>query len=293
MTFLDVVQSPLAQRSFLIALIVGAIAPIIGTFLVQRRLALLGDGIGHVALTGVGMGWLVGSFTGATQADAYAIPGAIIAAVIGAIIIEYMRRDGATSGDVALALLFYGGIAGGVLIIALAGGTSANLTGYLFGSLATVSTTDVVLTVVLAAIIIIVGMWFQKALFAVNYDEEFALASGLPTTALNILTAVTAALTVTLAMRVVGLLLVSALMIVPVASAQTFTRSFRSTMKVAIALGMITSTAGLVVTFFYPVPPGATIVVLAILIYIVLAGVHSRTQRVKVTTRPSSSHREI
>lgn len=293
MTFLDVVQSPLAQRSFLIALIVGAIAPIIGTFLVQRRLALLGDGIGHVALTGVGMGWLVGSFTGATQADAYAIPGAIIAAVIGAIIIEYMRRDGATSGDVALALLFYGGIAGGVLIIALAGGTSANLTGYLFGSLATVSTTDVVLTVLLAAIIIIVGMWFQKALFAVNYDEEFALASGLPTTALNILTAVTAALTVTLAMRVVGLLLVSALMIVPVASAQTFTRSFRSTMKVAIALGMITSTAGLVVTFFYPVPPGATIVVLAILIYIVLAGVHSRTQRVKVTTRPSSSHREI
>ncbi|HLS02480.1 MAG TPA: metal ABC transporter permease, partial [Beutenbergiaceae bacterium] len=208
MSFIDIIQSPLAQRALVIAVLVGAVTPIIGTYLVQRRLSLLGDGIGHVALTGVGAGWLVGTITGAAQADAYAVPGAVVAAVLGAIAIEYMRHSGRTSGDVALALLFYGGIAGGVLIMSLAGGTSANLTGYLFGSLATVSAVDVWMTLGLAIVIVVVGFRLRSVLFAVNYNEEFARASGLPATALNVVTAVIAALTVTVSMRVVGLLLV-------------------------------------------------------------------------------------
>lgn len=284
MSLLDLLFSPMAQRSILVAALVGLVAPIVGTFLVQRRLSLLGDGIGHVALTGVGAGWLVGSLTGAAHADQYAVPGAIVAAVAGAVIIEYMRDRGKTSGDVALALLFYGGIAGGVLIISIAGGTSANLTGYLFGSLATVTAGDVWLTAGLSALIVIVGLRLRTALFAVSYDEEFARASGLPVVALNILIAVVAALTVTTSMRVVGLLLVSALMIVPVVTAQIFARSFISTMWLAMVIGGIVTLAGLLITFVYPAPPGATIVVLAITLFGVISGVHSRLRRRKVTS---------
>ena len=258
---------PLMQRALIVATLVGLVAPVIGTYLVQRRLSLLGDGIGHAALTGVALGWLVGSAVGLTPNDVLAIPGAVVAAVIGAVAIEVVRSHGRTSGDVALAMLFYGGIAGGVLIMSLAGGTNANLVGYLFGSISTVSTQDVVLTVALSVLVLAVGVGLRAALFAVCHDEEFARAAGLPVRALNITIAVVAALTVTVAMRVVGVLLVSALMIVPVAVAQLVTSSFRRTMATAMAIGVLVCVAGLTITYWHDASPGATIVVLAIGLY--------------------------
>lgn len=262
---------PLMRRALVAALLVGLTAPVIGTYLVQRRLSLLGDGIGHVALTGVALGWLIGNVMDLAPDDALAIPGAVVAAVVGAVAIELVRERGRTSGDVALALLFYGGIAGGVLIISQAGGTNANLMGYLFGSISTVTTGDLWLTVVLSLLILGVGVGLRTALFAVSHDEEFARAAGLPVRALNITIAVIAALTVTVAMRVVGLLLVSALMIVPVAVAQLVTSSFRRTMATAMAIGVTVCVAGLTVTYFHDASPGATIVILAIGLYAVTA----------------------
>lgn len=267
----DMLSTPLMQRGLLAALMVGAVAPVMGTYLVQRKLSLLGDGIGHVALTGVALGWLVGSVMGLVPQDALAIPGAVVAAVIGAVAIEVVRERGRTSGDVALALLFYGGIAGGVLIIELAGGQSSNLMAYLFGSISVVTTADLVVTAVLAAVVLALGLGLRTALFAVSQDEEFARASGLPVRALNIAIAVMAALTVTVAMRVVGLLLVSALMIVPVAIAQLTTTSFVRTMRVAMGLGVAICVVGLSATYWFAASPGAVIVVLAIAIYALVA----------------------
>ena len=121
------------QRAFLAALVIGLAAPAIGTYLVQRRLALMGDGIGHIAVTGVALGLLTGASPTLT---------AVIVAVIGAVVIELVRAGGRTSGDVALALLFYGGIAGGVLITGIAGQSAATLNTYLFGSITTISSSD-------------------------------------------------------------------------------------------------------------------------------------------------------
>ncbi len=264
-------SDPLMQRALLAALLVGVAAPVIGTYLVQRRLSLLGDGIGHVALTGVALGWLAASIMNLTPSDVLAVPGAVVTAVIGAVTIELVRERGRTSGDVALAMLFYGGIAGGVLLISQAGGTSATLVGYLFGSISTVTSADLWLTVVLGLLILTVGVGLRTALFAVTNDEEFARATGLPVRALNIAVAVVAALTVTVAMRVVGLLLVSALMIVPVAVAQLVTSSFRRTMATATAVGAVVCVGGLSVTYWNDVPPGATIVVLAVIVYTLTA----------------------
>jgi zinc transport system permease protein len=264
-------SDPFMQRALIAAVLVGVTAPVMGTYLVQRKLSLLGDGIGHVALTGVALGWLVGGAMGVVPNDALAIPGAVVAAVIGSVVIELVRERGRTSGDVALALMFYGGIAGGVLLIGVAGGSSGNLMQYLFGSISSVSPTDLWLTLFLGALILAVGMGLRAALFAVSYDEEFSRASGLPVRALNIAIAVIAALTVTVAMRVVGLLLVSALMIVPVAIAQLVTVSFRRTMALAMAIGVVVCVVGLSVTYWQTLSPGATIVVLAIALYAVVA----------------------
>ena len=267
-------RDPLMQRALLIAVLVGACGPIVGTYLVQRRLSLLGDGVGHIALTGVALGWLVGSWFSVRPADALAVPGAVVVAVVGSILIEVVRRRGKTSGDLALALMFYGGIAGGVLIIGIAGGTSGNLMAYLFGSISAVTWSDVWTTAALCALILLVGIGFRHALFAVSNDEDFAIASGMRVWLLNIAVAVVAALTVTVAMRVVGLLLVSALMIVPVAIAQQLTHSFGRTMALASLIGVIVCLIGLSITYWHNVSPGATIVVIAILFYLLSALIH-------------------
>ena len=267
-------SSPMMQRSLLAALIVGLTAPIIGTYLVHRRLAMLGDGIGHISLTGVALGWLAGTFANVSPADSWAIPGAVIISLLGAITIELVRQSGRTSGDTALAMLFYGGIAGGVLLIGLAGGTSAQLNSYLFGSISTVRWSDITLITLLA-----------PALFSVTNDEDFARSTGLPVRTLSLLIAILSALTVAVAMRVVGSLLVSALMVIPVAIAQLGARSFRSTMGIAMALGVIICTCGLSLTYFVDLSPGATIVVGAICLYAIGFTIRAIVDRIRRVRR--------
>ncbi|MEU8886446.1 metal ABC transporter permease [Streptomyces sp. NPDC048442] len=259
---MDIFSTPFMQRALIAAVLVGITAPAIGIYLVQRRQSLMGDGIGHVAMTGVGLGFLL---------SASPVWTATAVAIAGAVVMELIRWYGKTRGDIALAMLFYGGMAGGVLLINLAPtGSNANLSSYLFGSLSTVSQEDVTAICVLAAFVVLVTIGLRRQLFAVSQDEEFARVTGLPVRALNLLVAVTAAVTVTVAMRVVGLLLVSALMVVPVAAAQQISRSFTVTFVLAVAIGTAVTLAGTLSSYQYDVPPGATIVLLAIGVFIVL-----------------------
>ncbi len=267
---MTLLAEPLVQRMLLVGLLVGLAAPVMGTYLVQRRMALLGDGIGHVALAGVAAGWLAGSAADLAQQDAWAIPGAVVFAIAGAVIIERMRSRG-TGADVVMAILFYGGIASGVLLIGLAGGSNANLMGYLFGSISTVTWADVWMSVGLAALILIVGIGLRTALFSVTHDQEFARSTGLPVEVLNMVIAVLAAVTITVAMRVVGVLLVSALMIVPVAIAQLLTRSFARVMALAMGIGAALTITGIWITIFRDMQPGALIVVLGVIAYSLVA----------------------
>ncbi|WP_406510822.1 metal ABC transporter permease [Streptomyces sp. NBC_00212] len=261
---MELLNSPFMQRALIAAALVGITAPAVGIYLVQRRQALMGDGIGHVAMTGVGLGFLLSTSP---------VWMATLVSVLGAVTMELIRWYGKTRGDIALAMLFYGGMAGGVLFINLApGGSTANLNSYLFGSLSTVSQSDVWAIGLLAAFVLAVTVGLRRQLFAVSQDEEFARVTGLPVRALNLLTAVTAAVTVTVAMRVVGLLLVSALMVVPVAAAQQLSRSFALTFAIAVAIGVTVTLSGTVVTYYEDVPPGAVIVLFTIAIFIVLTG---------------------
>ena len=243
------------QRALVAALLVGLAAPSVGIFLVQRRLALIGDGLGHVAVTGVALGLAL---------NRSPIPVALVAAIAGAVAVELIRARREVIGEVALAILFYGGIGGGVVLASRSTAGQKSLNQYLFGSISTTTAGDLRMFVILAAIVLVVTVGLSGALFSVSNDDEFARASGLPVMRLNLLLAVLTACTVVVSMRVVGVLLVRALMVVPVATAQLIARSFRATFVIGVAVGVVVSVAGVIVSFYADTPSGATIVVLAI-----------------------------
>ncbi|MEU4623233.1 metal ABC transporter permease [Actinoplanes sp. NPDC023801] len=260
---MELLTLPFMQRALAAAMIIGLAAPALGIYLVQRRLSLIGDGIGHVALTGVGLGLLTGNEP---------VFSAIVVATVGAVGVELIRERGRTSGDLALAMLFYGGIAGGVLLVGLSDGSgNSSLMQYLFGSPLTTSATDLMVIGGLGVTVLAAMLFFRPALFALCNDEEYARVSGLPVRTLNLLLAVTTAVTVTIAMRTVGLLLVSALMVVPVAAAQQLTRGFVSTMTVAMLIGVGAAGAGVLVSAEADTAPGATTVLLALAVFVATA----------------------
>ncbi|WP_181312762.1 metal ABC transporter permease [Nocardioides campestrisoli] len=271
---------PFMQRALFAAIFTGLAVPAVGTYLVQRRMALMGDGLGHVAVTGVAIGLVTGFAPTWT---------AVIAAVLGAIAIEVIRERGHTNGDVALALLFYGGLAGGIFVAGVGGESTAKLQQYLFGSLLSVSAEDVLFTLAFAVVLTFLCLGLAPQLFAVSQDQEFARVAGLPVRTYNLLVAVLAAVSVTVAMRTVGLLLVSALMVVPVATAQQLARSFRATLMLAMGLGLAASFGGLVLaaaaSYRADVAPGASIVLLSLLLFVLtwpVGALLRRRQRLRV-----------
>jgi zinc transport system permease protein len=253
---MDLLQYDFMQRALLAAVMVGVAAPSVGVFLVQRRLALIGDGLGHVALTGVALGLLLG------RAPVFV---ALVVAIAAAVAIELVRANAKTTGDLALAIMFYGGIAGGVVLISKAPeGNAATLYQYLFGAITTTSRSDLIAFAALSICVLVLSLGLGKQLFAVSNDEEYARASGLPVLALNITLAVMTATTVVVAMRVVGLLLISALMIVPVATAQLAAGSFRATVQWSLLIGLTCAVGGVTTSYYADTPSGGTIVLLAI-----------------------------
>ncbi len=242
------------QLALVSGIVVGACAPLIGTFLVQKRLSLMGDGVGHMAFAGVAAGLLAGVSPLWT---------ALIAAVAGAVTIEWLRLRRRASGDLALAVFFYTGIAGGVVLTGLAGSLNSGVLTYLFGSVLTVSPADARSISILGVAILAVIAVSWRAMFAVVLDEEAARVAGLPVDALSLGLAALTAVTVVAAMRVVGVLLVAALMVLPVGSAQRLARSFAATLRWAVAVGVGSVVIGLTVARAGGLAPGGTIVLVA------------------------------
>ncbi|GGD29886.1 metal ABC transporter permease [Nocardioides daphniae] len=252
------------QLALLAALFTGLAVPAVGTYLVQRRMALMGDGLGHVAVTGVAIGLVTGTAPTWT---------AVAAAVVGAVAIELIRERGRSGGDVALALLFYGGLAGGIFVAGLDGAGTSRLQQFLFGSIMTITREDVLVTMVLALVLVVLCLGLAPQLFAVAHDPDFARVAGLNVRAYNLLVAVLAAVSVTVAMRSVGLLLVSALMVIPVATAQQVTSSFRRTLAMSMGVGTVAAVGGLLVaaaaSYRADVAPGASIVLVSLALFLV------------------------
>ncbi len=250
------------QRALEAGLVVGVFAPLIGTFLVQKRLSLIGDGIGHVAFAGVGAGLLL---------NVWPVWTALGFAVVGALGVDRLRARRKASGDVALALFFYSGIALGVVLVTLGGGFDAGILTYLFGQVLTVTNAEIAVIVALGAGIAATMWTLKRVLFAVVTDEDWSRSAGLPVDALNSLLAVLTACAVVAAMRVVGILLIAALMVLPVASGQLLARSFRGTLGWAVSVGVASVVAGLAASRFWDLAPSGAIVLVSSLVFAVVS----------------------
>jgi len=234
--------------------IVGILAPAVGFFLVQRRLSLVGDGIGHVAFAGVAAGYLL---------DISPVLTALVASDLGAIAIELLRARRRAVGDQALALVFYTGIALGVVLVSSAGALNVNLFQYLFGSILTVTRTDLVVVAVLGAVALAVMALAYRALAGVTLDEEGARVEVSMRVLAPVLVAVLAATTVAVSMRIVGVLLIAALMVLPVSAAARVARSMLQTLATAVGFALASVLGGLTVSYYADLPPGGTIVLAA------------------------------
>lgn len=250
------------QRALVACVVVGVFAPMIGTFLVQKRMSLIGDGIGHIAFAGVGAGLIAG---------VWPIWTALVFAVAGSLGVEWLRARRRASGDLALALFFYSGIALGVVLVSIGGGLNASILSYLFGQPLTVNREEVAVIVSLGVLIVVAMLALGRVLFAVVSDEEWARVSGLPVGAVNNMLAVLVAVAVVAAMQIVGILLIAAMMVLPVAGGQLLARSFKGTMRWSVAIGVVSSVVGLAAARIWDLAPGGTIVLIAAGTFMVIA----------------------
>lgn len=255
---------PFMQRALVAGLAVGIFAPTIGTFLVQKRMSLIGDGIGHVAFAGVGAG-LVANVAPLWTALAFAVAGAIG--------VEWLRSRRKASGDLALALFFYSGIALGVVLVSLGGGFNAGVLTYLFGQPLTVDDGEIRSILLLGVAIVVTITVMRRLLFAVVTDEDWSRVAGLPVDTANFALAALTACAVVASMRIVGILLVAAMMVLPVASGQLLAHSFAATLRWSIAIGAASVVAGLSASMIWGLAPGGSIVLVAAGCFAVVAAV--------------------
>ena len=241
------------RLAFAVGAVVGVLAPAVGFFLVERRQSLVGDGLGHVAFAGGAAGYLLGVSPVLT---------ALCFAVVGALAIEWLRARGGTAGDQALALVFYTGIALGVVLVSSADRLDVGLFQFLFGSILTVTWSDLWVVLALGVTSLAAIAILYRGLVAAVLDDEGSRVAGAPVALLNTAVAVLAALTVGISMRVVGILLIAALMVLPVVAAQRVAWSLRSTLGLAMAIGLGSVLAGLTLSYYGDLPPGGTIVLL-------------------------------
>ncbi len=260
------------QLALAAGLVIGACAPLVGVFLVQRRLSLLGDGIGHLAFAGVAGGVVLG---------VWPVWSALAVATVGAVAVDRLRSRGRTQGDLALAIFFYGGIAAGVVLLGLANSVDRDVNAYLFGAILTVAPSEVLVIVGLGVVSVLAVVLCGRALFAMVLDEEWARVAGLPVDGLNLMLAVLVAVTIVASMRVVGILLVAALMVLPVASAQLVARSQRFVLVGSAAIGVVSVVAGLTLARLWDLAPGGTIVLVAVGVFVGTVAVQSIAVRVR------------
>lgn len=253
---LEIFEYSFMIRAFSAGAVIGLLAPLIGTFLVARRYSLIADSLSHVSLAGVAIGLITGI---------YPVYTALATTIVAALLIEQLRTSKRLSGESALAIFLSGGLAIAITLIGLANGFNVNLFSYLFGSITTVQDADVFVITILGIVVGGIITFLYKELFFVSFDEEVAIVQGVPARLLNTLLMIMTAVTVALSMRIVGALLVGALMVIPVVAATQIARSFRATMLYAVGFGFVSVWVGLFAAYYLNIPAGGAIVLTSLL----------------------------
>lgn len=254
----DIFTYDFMVRAFVAGIAIAIVAPMIGTFLVAKRYALIADSLAHISLAGVAAGVLIG---------VNPIISALVVAIAAALLIEKLRSDGHLSGEVALAMFLTSGLALAIVLLGIAQKANVDLFSFLFGSITTVQPLDIWLIIPLALLSVVFTILFYKELVYVSFDDQQARVSGLPVRWLNYALVVLAAITVVISLRIVGGLLVGALMVIPVAAAMQIARSFKQTVVYAVAFGLASVLIGLFISYYINLAAGGTIVMTALALF--------------------------
>ncbi|WP_274651775.1 metal ABC transporter permease [Paenibacillus humicola] len=258
---MDIVTSEFFQRALLGGILIGITAPLMGLFLVLRRLSMIGDTLAHVSIAGVALGFLIG---------VYPIGAGLIFALAATFAIEKLRKTYKSYAELSIAIIMSGGVALASLLFSMGRGFNVSVSGYLFGSIYTLDNVDLLLIAIVTALVLIAVRLHAKELFLLTFDEDAAAVGGLPTRYFNFMISVLTALVISVAIKIVGALLVSALLTIPAACSLVAARSFRQSIVTVIGIAELAVIGGLLIAGVWNLAPGGTIVLLLIAALLIL-----------------------
>ena len=268
--FLEMMSYPFMVRAFIVGILVSLCASLLGSSLVLKRYSMIGDGLSHVGFAALAIAYPFGF------SPLYiSIPACIAAAFF----LLQLKDSAKIKGDAATALLCSGALAVGVMVISLTTGMNTDVCNYMFGSILAMSRSDLYLSVILSAVVLVLFVVFYERIFAVTFDETFAAATGTDSRKYNVIIAILTAVTVVLGMRMMGTLLISSLIVFPSLTAMRVTKRFRTTIVLSAALATGCFLAGLCFSYLRSVPTGACIVVVDILVFGIFRGVEKLRER--------------
>lgn len=257
---LEMFEYDFMQRAFLAGIIIAVLASVSGTFIVLKRYSMISETLAHSALVGVAVGLVAGL---------NALWTAVVFAIISAWLIEYLRSSFSLYSDAVLSILLSGSLAIAVIIVSLGGAFNNSLFSYLFGSILSVSSEDVITIAIFGVLSLGILLLFSKELYFLAYDEEVAKTSGIKVNFLNYLLVTVVAIIIALSIRVVGSLLIGALMIIPSVAALQFRVGFLKTVVISLVFALISVICGMTLSFYFSLPSGATIVLCVLGIFVV------------------------
>ncbi len=277
-------QYDFIRNTFIVGLVIGVIAPLLGSFIVVRKLSLMADALSHVTLGGI----VVSLFLSKTYLPLASLNPLYLGfgfSVVGSLLMEKLRTVYKHFEELAIPIIMSAGMGFSVIFISLANGFNTDLFSYLFGSVSAVSRTDMITIVVTAVIVFIVILALYKELFLLSFDEEYAKVSGLKAKVFDIIFMVLVALVIASSMRIVGILLVSSLMTLPVAAAIRIAKGFKQTILLSILFGEIAVIGGLFTAYYLNLAPGGAIVIISVLILIITILFQKIRQKIIISNR--------
>ncbi|MBO7743966.1 metal ABC transporter permease [Paenibacillus sp. MWE-103] len=258
---MDILTLEFFQRALIGGALIGITAPLLGLFLVLRRLSMIGDTLSHVSIAGVALGFLTGI---------YPVAVGLVFAIAATFAIEKLRKAYRTYAELSIAIIMSGGVALASLLFSMGKGFNVSVTGYLFGSIYTLDTVDLVLIGSVTVVVLLAVSLHAKELFLLAFDEDAAAVSGLPTKYFNFLISILTALVISVSIKIVGALLVSALLTIPAACSLAVARSFRQSVMTVVVVAELAVVAGLLIAGVWNLAPGGTIVMLLIVVLLLL-----------------------
>ncbi|EUJ51775.1 metal ABC transporter permease [Paenilisteria rocourtiae] len=276
------------RNTFIVGIVIGIVAPLLGSFIVVRRLSLMADALSHVSLAGIA----VSLYLSKMYLPLVALNPLYLGfgfAVGGSLLMEKLRNVYKQFQELAIPIIMSAGMGFSVIFISLANGFNTDLFSYLFGSVSAVSKSDMWTILAIAFIVLLTVFFLYKELFLLSFDEEYANASGIPAKIVDVIFMLLVALVIASSMRIVGILLVSSLMTLPVAAAIRIAKGFKQTIAYAILFGEISVIGGLVSAFYLDLAPGGSIVIISVFILVLTISVQKVKQKLAIAERSDSN----